>query len=125
MKKAYAAGAVRCKIARDTLERLFGLQTLGFSDVGELSAWIGVRIADVMEVGQVEYLAESVLARDFPGQVPFCLGDPGKGNRKSSVTLDPVPNRLFEFGDDSIVLLGGRGFDEPSFKVGLKKQEEQ
>ena len=66
LRKAYDAVVVRRKEARDTPERWFGVRSIESSEVGEPSCWTGVRISDVVGVGQVEYLSESVPARDQP-----------------------------------------------------------
>ena len=66
LRKAYDAVIVRRKEARDTSERWFGVRSVESSEVGEPSCWTGVRISVAVEVGQVEYLSESVPARDQP-----------------------------------------------------------
>ena len=96
--------------------------------LGETSCRIGVRISDVVEVGQVEYLSESVPARDQPCSITtISLRSPGKRKRKRSPTLAPAarPKRLFEFDDESIILPKGRWvyFEDPNFKCALKSQE--
>ena len=53
LRKAYDAVVVRRKEARDTSERWFGVRSLESSEVGEPSCWAGVRISNVVEVGQV------------------------------------------------------------------------
>ena len=87
-----------------------------------------VRISDVNEVGEVEFLSESVLAPDqLYRNVTLPQRGPGMGNRKRTATLAPAvaPKRLFEFDDESIVLPKGRGvcFDDPNFEVTLKSRE--
>ena len=76
------------------------------SAVGELSCRTGVRISVVLEVGQVEYLSESMLARDQPCSSGSTMSprSPGKKTRKRSATpaLAATPKRLFEFDDESI-----------------------
>ena len=57
LKKAYDAVVVRRKEARDTSERSFGVRSVESSEVGEPSFRAGVRISNVVEVGQVEYLS--------------------------------------------------------------------
>ena len=64
LKKAYDAVVVRWKKARDTSERWYGVCSVDSSEVGEPSCRPGVRRSDVVEVGRVEYLSESVPARD-------------------------------------------------------------
>ena len=128
LRKAYDAVVVKRKEARDTSERWFGVRSVESSEFGETSCWAGVRISNVVEVGQVEYLSGSVPPRDQP-----CSGStisprsPGKGKRKRSVTPAPAasPKRLFEFDGESIILPKGRGvyFEDPNFECALKSQE--
>ena len=66
LKKAFDDVDVRRKNARDTSERWFGVRSVESSEVGEPSCWIGVRILDVVEAGQIQYLSESILAPDQP-----------------------------------------------------------
>ena len=54
LKKAYDFVVVRRKEARDTSERWFGVRSVGSSEVGEPSCRAGMRISNVVEVGQVE-----------------------------------------------------------------------
>ena len=98
---------VRRKEARDTSERWFGVHSVESSEVGEPSCWAGVRISNVVEVGQVEYLSGSVPARDQPcSSTTVSPQIPGKGKLKRSATPAPAasPKRLFEFDDESITL---------------------
>ena len=127
LKKAYDAVVVRRKEARDTSERWFGVRSVESSEFGEPSCRAGVRISDVVEVGRVEYLSESVPARDQP-----CSSDaisprsPGKGKRKRSVTPAPAATtKRFKFDDESINVPNGRGvyFEDPNFECALKNQE--
>ena len=79
LKKAYDAVVVRRKDARDTSERWYGVRSVESSEVGEPSCRAGVRISDVVEVGRVEYLSESVPARDQPcSSAAICPQSPGK-----------------------------------------------
>ena len=64
--QAYDAVAVRQNDARDTSERWFGVRSVESSEVGEPSCWTALRISEVVEVGQVEYLSDSVFAQDQP-----------------------------------------------------------
>ena len=128
LRKAYDVVVVRRKEARDTSERWFGVRSVESSEVGESSGRAGVRISNVVEVGQVEYLSGSVPARDQPcSSTTVSLRSPGKGKRKRSVTPAPavVPKRIFEFDDESVVLPKGRGvyFEDPNFECALKGQE--
>ena len=127
LRKAYDALVVRRKEARDTSERWFGVRSIESSEVAEPSCRTGVRISDVVEVGQVEYLSESVPARDQPcSSTTVSPQSPGKEKRKRSATPSPsaTPKR-FEFDDESMVLPKGRGvyFEDPNFECALKSQE--
>ena len=128
LKKAYDVLVVRRKEARDTSERWFGVRSVESSEVGEPSSRAGVRISNVVEVGQVEYLSGSVPAWDQPcSSTTVSARSPGEGKRKRSVTPAPAagPKRLFEFDDESIILPKGRGvyFEDPSFDCALKSEE--
>ena len=128
LRKSYEAVVVGRKYSRDTSERWFGVRSVESSEVGESSCLTGVRISDVVEVGQVEYLSESVLARDQPcSSTTISPRVPGKRKRKRSATAAPAatPKRLFELDDVSIVLPKGRGvyFEDPNVECALKNQE--
>ena len=56
LRKAYDAVVVRRKEARDTSERWFGVRSVESSEIGKTSCRAGVRISNVVEVGQVDYL---------------------------------------------------------------------
>ena len=97
------------------------------SEVGEPSCRTGVRISDVVEVGQVEYLSECVAARGQPcSSTTISPRSPGKRKRKRSATLAPAATpKRFEFDDESIVLPKGRRVysEDRSFECALKSQE--
>ena len=78
LKRAYDVVVVRRKDARDTSERWFGVASVAFSSVGESSGPQGVRISNVVEVGQLEYLPQSVSAIQVPS-TSFSVKSPGKG----------------------------------------------
>ena len=126
LRKAYDAVVVRRKEARDTSERWFGVRSIESSEVGEPSCWTGVRISDFNEVGWIEYLSESVPARDQPCSttVPRRSRGKRKPKRSATPTLSATPERS-EFDDESIVLPKGRGvyFEDPNFECALKSQE--
>ena len=127
LRKAYDVVVVRQKEARVTSERWFGDRSVESYEVGEPSCRAGLRISNVVEVGQVEYLSGSVPARDQPcSRTTLSPRSPEKGKRKRSVTPAPAASaRRFEFDDESIVLLKGRGvyFEDPNFACALKNQE--
>ena len=95
------------------------------SVVGESSAQQAVRISNVVEVGEVEYLPQSVSAMEAPS-TSFAVKNPGKGKQKKSETpAKSAIKRRFEFDDESVVLPKGRGvyFDDPSFAIVLRDED--
>ena len=128
LKKAYDVVVVRRKEPRDTSERWLGVRSVESSEVGAPSCRAGVRISNVVEVGQVGYLSGSVPAQDQPfSSSTISPWSPGKGKRKRSATPAPFssPKRLFEFDDESIILPKGRGvyFEGPNFECALRSQK--
>ena len=112
LRKSCDVVVVRRKEARDVSERWFGVRSVESSEVGEPSCRARVRISNVVEVGQVEYLSGSVPARDQPdSNTVVSPQSPGKGKRKRSVTPAPAASaKRFEFDDESIVCQRGEGF---------------
>ncbi len=99
LKRAYDVVMVRRKEARDTFERWFGVASVASSAVGDSSGPQGVRISNVVEVGQVEYLPQSVSAMQVPSK-SFAIKRPGKGRQKEGETpAKPGIKRRFEFDD--------------------------
>ena len=124
LKKAYDVVVVRRTDARDTSERWFGVSSVASSVVGESSGPQAVRISNVVEVGQVEYLPQSVSATLVPS-TSFAVKSPGKGKqRKSETPAKTVVKLRFDFDDESVVLPKGRGvyFDDPSFAIALRDE---
>ena len=116
---------VRRKEARDTSEWWFGVASVASSAFGESSGQQAVRISNVVEVGQVEYLPQSVFAIQVPN-TSFAIKSPGKGKQKKGETpAKPAVKRRFEFDDESVVLPKGRGayFDDPSFAIALRDDD--
>ena len=106
VKKAYNVVVLRRKDARDTSERWFGVASV----VGESSGQQAVRISNIVEVGEVEYLPQSVSTMQMPS-TDCGTTSPGKGKRKKSATSAKVAiKRRFEFDNESVVLPKGRGF---------------
>ena len=66
LKKAHGVVAVRRKDARDTSEGWFGVNGVESSVIGESSGQQGVRISNVVEVGEVECLPDSVPVLQVP-----------------------------------------------------------
>ena len=126
LKRAYDVVVVRRKDARDTSERWFGVGSVASSAVGESSGQQAVRISNVVEVGQVEYLSQSVSSIQLPS-TSFAVRIPGKGKQKKSETpVKSAIKRRFEFDDEWVVLPKGRGvyFDDPSFAIALRDDDE-
>ena len=109
LRKAYDVVVVRRKEARDTSDRCFEVRSVESSEVWEPSCRAGVRISNVVKVGQVEYLSGSLPARDQPcSNTILSPRSPGKGKRKGSATPTPAATpKRFEFDDESIVLPKG------------------
>ena len=112
-----------------TSERLFGVRSLESSEVGETSCRTGVQTSDVDEVGQVEYLSESMLVRDQPCNSGTTISPRSPGKRKRQRTAATTPaatsKRLFESGNEWTILPEGRGvyFGNPIFECALRSQE--
>ena len=99
-KKAYDVVVVRRKDARDTSERGFAVDSVESSVVGESSGQQEVRVSNIVEVGEMEYLPQSVSAPRMPS-TSSCVKNRAMGKRKKSVTLAPVAiKRRFEFDDE-------------------------
>ena len=116
---------VRRKVARDTSERWFGVASVESSVVGESSGQQAVRISNVVEVGEVEYLPQSVSTMQV-SRTSVGVKSPGKGEQKKSDTpVKAAIKRRFEFDDESVVLPKGRGvyFDDPNFAIALRDEE--
>ena len=125
LKRAYDVVLVRRKDARDTSERWFGVGSVASSAVGESSGQQAVRISNVVEVGHVDYLPQSVSATQVPS-TSCAVKSPGKGKQKKSETpTKTAVKRRFEFDDESVVLPKGRGvyFDDPSFAIALRDDD--
>ena len=125
LRRAYDVVVVRRKNARDTSERWFGVGSVASSAVGESSGQQAVRISNVVEVGLVEYLPQSVFATQVPSTT-FAVKIPGKGKQKKSETpAKTAVKRRFGYDDESAVLPKGRGvyFDDPRFAIALRYED--
>ena len=125
LKRAYDVVVVRRKDARDTSEPWFRVASVASSAVGESSGPQGVRISNVVEVGQVDYLPQSFSAIQLP-RTSFAVKSPGKGKQRKSETPAKIGVKSrFEFDDESVVLPKGRGvyFDDPSFANALRDDD--
>ena len=89
LKKAYDVVVVHRKDAQDTSERYFGVACVKFSVVGESPGRQYVRVSNIVEFGEVEYLPESVLAPQVPS-TGYSAKSPAKVKRKKSETPAPV-----------------------------------
>ena len=91
------------------------------SVVGESSGQQAVRISNVVEVGQVEHLPQSVSTIEVPSTT-FAIKSPMKGEQKSETPAKTAVKRRFEFDDESVVLPKGRGvyFDDSNFAIALR-----
>ena len=99
IKRAYDVVVVHRKDARDTSERWFGVASVASSVVGETLGQQAVRISNVVEVGQLEYLPQSVSVTQVPS-TSFAIKNPGKGKQKRSETpAKTAVKRRFEFDD--------------------------
>ena len=126
LKMAYEVVVIHRKDVRDTSERWFGVASVESSVVGESSGQQAVRISNVVEVGQVEYLPQSVSAMQVPS-TSLGIKSPGKGKQEKSETPPKTAiKRRFEFDDESVVLPKGRGvyFDDPTFALALRDEDE-
>ena len=125
LKRAYDVVVVRRKDARDTSEWWFVVTSVESSVVGESSGQQAVLISNVVEVGQVECLPQSVSTIQVPS-TSFGTKSPGKGKQKKSETLSKTAvKRRFEFDDESVVLPKGRGvyFDDPNFAIARRDED--
>ena len=125
LKRAYDVVVVRPKDVRDTSERWFGVGSVASSAVGESSCQQAVRNSNVVEVGQVGYLPQSVSTMHVPSS-SFAIKSPGKGKQKKSETpAKTAVKRLFEFDDELVVLPKGREvyFDDPGFAIALRVED--
>ena len=126
LKRAYEFVVVRRKDVRDTSERWFGVANVASSVVGESSGQQAVRISNVVEVGQVDYLPQSVSSVPVPS-TSFGIKSRGKGKQKKCET--PAKSAIkcrFEFDDESVALPMGRGvyFDDPNFAIALRHEDD-
>ena len=81
LKRAYDVVVARRKDARDASERWFGVTSVESSVVGESSDQQAVSISNVVEVGLVEYLPQSVSSVPVPS-TSFGIKSLGKGKQR-------------------------------------------
>ena len=101
------------KAVKDTRERWFSGETVASSAVGESAPKTTVRISDVVEVGDVQYVAE----HEKLG-LPFCSwSSPGKGKKRQSFASPGVTKKQFSVCSPSV--------SRPSFESALQKSFEK
>ena len=125
LKRAYDVVVVRLKGARDTSERWFGVASVESSVVGESLGQQAVRISNIVDVGEVECLPQSVSTMQV-ASTSFGVKIPGKWKRKKSETpAKAAIKRCFEFDDESVVLPKGRRVycDDPNFAIALRDED--
>ena len=97
------------KAVRDTWERWFSDETVASSAVGESAPKTTVRISDVVEVGDVQYVAE----HEKLG-LPCCSrSSPGQGRKRQSSASPGVVKKQFSVCSPSV--------SRPSFESALEK----
>ena len=101
------------KAVKDTRERWFSAETVASSAVGESAPRTTVRIPDVVEVGDVQYVAE----HEKLG-LPCCSrSSPGKGKKRQSSASPGVSKKQFSVSSLSV--------SRPSFESALEKSFEK
>ena len=101
------------KAVKDTRERWFSAETVASSAVGESAPQTTVRISNVVEVGDVQYVAE----HEKLG-LPCCgRSSPGKGKKRQSSASPGVVKRQFSVCSPSV--------SRPSFESALEKSFEK
>ena len=97
------------KAVRDTRERWFSAETVASSVVGESAPKTTVRNSDVVEVGDVQYVAE----HEKLG-LPCCSrSSPGKGKKRQSSASPGVTKKQFSVCSPSV--------SRPSFESALER----
>ena len=101
------------KAVKDTRERWFSAEAVASSAVGESAPRTTVRISDVVEVGDVQYVAE----HEKLG-LPCCIwSSPGTGKKRQSSASPGVPKKKFSVSSPSV--------SRPSFQSALQKSFEK
>ena len=97
-----------------TRERWFGAVTVASSAVGEVAPRTSVRISDVVEVGDMQYVEEHIKFG-----LPCCgRSSPGK-SKKRRLPVSPVVAKKKQFSVES------PSVSRPSFKAALEKSIEK
>ena len=101
------------KAVKDTLERWFIAETVASSGVGESAPRTNLRISDVVEVGDVQYVAE----HEKLG-LPCCSrSSPGKGKKRQSSASPGFSKKQFSVPSPSV--------SRPSFESALQNSFEK
>ena len=101
------------KAVKDTRERWFSGETVASSAVGESAPRTTGRISDVVEMGNVQYVAE----HEKLG-LPCCSrSSPGKSKKRRSSASPGVPRKQFSVCSPSV--------SRPSFEFALQKSFEK
>ena len=101
------------KAVKDTRERWFSAETVASSAIAESAPRTTVRISDVVEVGDVQYVAEHEKLR-----LPCCSrSSPGKGKKRQSSASPGVSKKQFSVSSPSV--------SRPSFESALQKSFEK
>ena len=101
------------KAVKDTRERWFSAETVASSAVGEIAPRTTVRISDIVEVGDVQYVAE----HEKLG-LPFCSrSSPWKSKKKQASMCPGVSEKQFSISSPSV--------SRPSFESALEKSFEK
>ena len=101
------------KAVKNTREQWFSGETVASSAVGESAPRTIVRISDVVQVGDVQYVAE----HEKLG-LPCCSrSSPGKGKKRKSSASPGVPKKQFSVCSPSV--------SRPSFESALEKSFEK
>ena len=126
LKRAYDVVDVRQKDARDTAERWFGVASVESSIVGESSGQQGNRVSIIVDVGEAEYLPQSVSTLQMPS-TSSSVKNLAKGKWKQSETPALVAiKRRFEYDDESVVMPMRRGlyFEVANVAIALRDEDE-
>ena len=103
------------KAVKNTGERWFSAETVASSAVEESAPRTTVRISDVVEVGDVKFVAEH---EKLELGLPFCSrSSPGKGKRRQSSASPGVSIKQFSVSSPSV--------SRPSFESALQKSFEK
>ena len=113
LKLCREKSASRRKAVRDTRERWFSAETVASSAVGETAPRTSVRMSDVFEVGEVQYVEE---------HEKLCLpcwsrSSPGKSKKRRAPVSPGVTKKLFSVESPSA--------SRPSFESALEKSFEK